>query len=205
MNSSKLRKQIYAYLGFHHVQENAETDGAVSACLAELETLAHFRYVYQFFETPPAFLNKQPYLDYLRGSRGVNIYLMNVGGGLDRRIKDYGPTDGANSYVLDECASAYLEALSDEYEKGIAADLSYRFCPGYGGSDVSDLRYIFELLKPEKIGLTLTDTNYMLPSKSMAGVIAVGGGAKKSCKNCIIAEHCKYKEEGRTCYGSENK
>ncbi|MDE6001192.1 MAG: hypothetical protein K2G96_02585, partial [Clostridia bacterium] len=71
--------------------------------------------------------------------------------------------------------------------------------------DISDIKYIFEILKPEKIGVTLSETNYMLPSKSMAGVIAVGGKAQKTCKNCIVAKHCVYKKGGAKCYDSEKR
>lgn len=205
MNFSKLNKQIYAYLGFHSKTVTAVADEAISECLEELEKISHFRYIYKFFQAAPEFLQKQPYTDYLKGSDGVIIAAMTLGGEVDRRIKYYERTDAAKAVTLDACASAYLEELSDEYEKGIGENLSYRFCPGYGGSDAGDLKYIFEILKPEKIGLSLTETNYMLPCKSMAGIIAVGNAARKTCKNCIVAEHCLYKKEGGTCYGSEKK
>ncbi|MDE5896554.1 MAG: ABC transporter substrate-binding protein, partial [Clostridia bacterium] len=114
-------------------------------------------------------------------------------------------TDAARAIVLDACANAYLEELSDDYERRLHPDLSYRFCPGYGGSSVNDLKEIFRILKPEKIGLSLTESNYMLPCKSMAGVIAVGNSAQKTCKDCAVFEHCEYRKEGGTCYGSENR
>ena len=204
MNSS-LNKRIYSYLGFRSVEKNADTDAAIAVCLEELEELAHFRYIYKYFQTPPEFLNKQPYADYLKGSSGVIIAVMTLGAEVDARIKFLSRMHPAKSLVFDACASAYLEELSDEYEKGLNLELSYRFCPGYGGSDISDLKYIFQILKPEKIGVTLTQTGYMLPSKTMAGVIAVGNSAQKNCKNCAVFEHCEYRQEGGTCYGSEKK
>ena len=205
MNFSALNKKIYSYLGFRTAVSCENIDALIDECVKELERLSHFRYVYKLFDTPPKFLDKQPYSDYLKGNKGVIICVTTLGGEVDGRIKFYGRTDAARAVVLDACAGAYLEELADEYERGLNLNLSYRFCPGYGGSSVEDLKYIFEILKPEKIGLCLTDTNYMLPSKSMAGVIAVGNGAGKSCKNCVIAEHCEYKKEGGTCYGSEKK
>ncbi len=205
MNFSKLTEQIYNYLGFHSVNKSSETDAAIAQCLDELKRVAHFRYKYKYFSAPPEFLKKEPYLSYLRGSSGVILAVMTLGGEVDARIKFYSRTDAAKSLILDACASAYLEFLSDDYEKNLGDNLSYRFCPGYGGSSVEDLKYIFEILSPEKIGVTLSDTNYMLPSKSMAGIIAVGGATEKSCKNCIIGEHCEYKKGGVKCYGSEKK
>lgn len=205
MNFSEFKKRTYSYLGFRSVGRTPRTDEAIKDCLSELEKLAHFRYIYKFFENPPEFLSKQPYVDYLKGSRGVIIAVMTLGAEVDRRIKFYERSDVAKAVTLDACASAYLEELSDEYERGLNENLSYRFCPGYGGSNVSDLRYIFEILRPEKIGLSLTETNYMLPSKSMAGIIAVGNSAEKSCGSCVLAEHCEYRKEGGRCYVSEKK
>ncbi|MDE6597944.1 MAG: hypothetical protein K2K60_04835 [Clostridia bacterium] len=202
MNSSKLIKQIYSYLGFRLVEKTDETDAAILKCLDELQEIAHFRYKYKFFNSPPAFLLKEPYLSYLGASKGVILSVMTLGGEVDARIKFLERTHAAKAIVFDACASAYLEFLSDDYEKTLG-ELSYRFCPGYGGSDISDIKYIFEILKPEKIGVTLSETNYMLPSKSMAGVIAVGGKAQKTCKNCIVAAHCVYKKGGAKCYDSE--
>ena len=205
MNFSELKKRTYSYLGFRSVARNAETDAIIEDCIEELKKLSHFRYIYKFFEAPPQFLSAQPYTDYLAGSKGVIIAVMTLGGEVDRRIKFYERTDAAKSVVLDACASAYLEELSDDYEKGLGLKLSYRFCPGYGGSSVSDLKYIFGILNPEKTGITLSENNYMLQSRSMAGIIAVGNSSQKSCESCTVFGHCEYRKEGNRCYGSVKK
>ena len=93
-----------------------------------------------------------------------------------------------------------LNFFSDEYEKSLDENLSYRFCPGYGGSDVTDLKHVFGILKPEKIGVTLSEAFYILPAKSMAGIIAVGGSAEKTCKGCVVSKNCKYLKGGVKCY-----
>ena len=205
MDSSQLNKRILTYLGFHNAPVNAQTEELIKVCFEELKELSHFRYVYKYFGTPPEFLKAQPYAEYLEGSEGVIVSVMTLGGEVDRRIKFYERTDAVKAVVMDACASAYLEELSDGYESGLGLELSYRFCPGYGGSDVCDLKHIFNILHPEKIGLSLTETNYMLPSKSMAGIIAVGKSARKSCKDCAVFGHCEFLKEGGTCYGSESR
>ena len=205
MNFSKFKKSVYAYLGFHSVAPDESTDAEIDCGIKEVEKLAHFRYSYKYFDTPPSFLNKQPYTAYLKDSTGVILSVMTLGGEIDRRINIYGKTDKRKAVIFDACASALLEELSDGYEKEIADNLSYRFCPGYGGSNVGDLKYIFEILQPEKIGVSLTESGYMLPCKSMAGIIAVGGKHKKSCARCILKEHCLYIKEGKTCYKQGNK
>lgn len=203
MNFSELdllRPQIYNYLGFKGAKPSPEIDDLIGSCMADLEKAAQFNYLYKIFETPPEFLNKPPYLDFLKDSRGVIISVMTLGIGVDRLVSRLSYTDMTRSAVTDCCASAYLEYLSDGFEKGIGENLSYRFCPGYGGSSVNDLKYIFDILRPEKIGVTLSSSFFMLPSKSMAGVIAIGGHAKKSCKDCFMAKSCNYLKEGHKCY-----
>lgn len=204
MNYSEIKGQIYSYLGFHGVGASEETDALIVDCLKEIERVQSFRYRFQSFEEIPAFLAKEPYLEFLKGSRGVVLSVMTLGMEVDRLLKLYSRREAARAVVLDACASAYLESRSDEYEKTIG-NLSYRFCPGYGGSDVSDIRYIFELLHPEKIGMTLLENNYMLPSKSMAGVLGIGGNREKNCGSCILLAHCTYQKEGTRCYSSEKK
>ena len=50
-----------------------------------------------------------------------------------------------------------------------------RFSPGYGDFDLSFQRQMFEALKAQKtVGITLTESLMMLPSKSVTAVIGMG-------------------------------
>lgn len=205
MNYSEIKPQIYTYLGFHGLPSSSETDSLIACCLNELEALHRFRYHYERFAALPPPFCKDPYISFIQGCSGVILSAMTLGTEVDRRIKYLGRTDMTKSVVFDACASALLEKLSDDFEKGLAEEVTYRFCPGYGGSDLSDVRDIFRLIKPEKVGIVLTDENYLLPSKSMAGLVGVGKTSKKRCGSCILLAHCGYRKEGKRCYGSEEK
>lgn len=205
LSFSDIKPQIYNYLGFKGVQPSPDTDGLILSCFAEVEQTAQFNYLYKAFDAPPDFLQKPPYADFLSGTTGVILCAMTLGIEIDRRIHKLTRTDMARSVVFDACASAYLEAKSDEYERTIADNLTYRFCPGYGGSSVDDLKYIFDLIHPEKIVITLNESNFMLPSKSMAGIIGIGKTSEKTCENCFMLKNCRYREEGKRCYSLEKK
>ena len=205
MNSSDLKAQIYSYLGFRGVGESKETDDMIVSCLSELEMIAQFNYLYRHFEEIPAFLSHPGYRELLEGTTGVILSVMTLGAEVDKRITRLFRADMGRAVVLDACASAYLEAKSDEFEKGIGENLTYRFCPGYSGTSTADLREIFALLRPERIGVTLNESNFMLPSKSMAGVIGVGKKSNKTCDGCVLLPHCKYREAGTRCYSSAKK
>ena len=203
MNFSDIKPQIYNYLGFKGVQPSPETDGLILSCYTELEQTAHFNYLYKAYTTPPDFLQKPPYTDFLAGTTGVILCATTLGAETDRRIHKLTRTDLTKAIVLDACASAYLEARADEYEKTVGDDLTYRFCPGYGDSSTDDLKHIFALIRPEKIGITLNESNFMLPSKSMAGIIGIGKSLKKSCESCFMQKNCRYREEGKLCCSLE--
>lgn len=205
MNSFDLQPLIHTYLGYKGVKPDERVDRLILSCLEELEKIQGFRYHYKIFEDIPAFLQKEPYLSFLTGCSAVILCVCTLGAEVDRKIKYLQRADMQKSLVFDACASAYLERRADNFEVGLGKNLTYRFCPGYGGSDISDIGYIFDLLKPEKIGITLLESNLMLPLKSMAGVIGVGKTAKKTCGNCFNFSACEYRKEGTTCYGSEKK
>ncbi len=203
MNFSEIKPRIHAYLGFGGVGIDARTDEIAEECLASLASDARFRYAYKTFSVLPAFLCGEPYAEFLRGSTEAILCVTTLGAEVDRRIKILGRTDVTKSVIYDACASAYLEQLADEYEERFGEDRTYRFCPGYGGSDIADIKYIFELLRPEvSAGVTLTAAGYMLPSKSMAGIIGIGKRAEKRCGDCMLAAHCEYRKEGGRCYNA---
>ncbi len=203
MNISELKPRIYGYLGFKGAVASPQTDALIAECLTELDEQNEFRVTYKIFTERPAFLNKPPYESFLKGANAVVIEVASLGATADARIKYLSVANAAKAVVFDACASAFLEACADEWETRFGETRTYRFCPGYGGSEVYDLKYVFELLQPEKVGVTLSESYYMLPSKTVAGIIGIGISARKSCENCFMLPHCEYRKEGARCYDSE--
>lgn len=202
MNYSEIKPSIYTYLGFKGVQPEARVDSLILKCLEELEEIQQFQYVYKLFENIPEFLNRPPYIAFLTGCTAVILCVTTLGAEVDKKIKYLSRVNLERSVIFDACASALLEYYADEYEKKLGENLTYRFCPGYGGSETGDIKYIFQLLHPEKIGVSLLESNLMLPQKTMAGIIGVGKSAAKSCADCIMVEKCQFRKEGARCYGS---
>lgn len=199
-NYSNLKNNIYSYLGYRNIGYSADIDSLIDECLEEVEKISNFDYRYVEFDKIIDVLNKEPYLSHLKDSKSYYISCMTLGNAIDQRVKYYSKIDIRKMIVFDSCASAYLEYLSDEYEKNLNDDLTYRFCPGYQGSDITDLKELFKILKPEKIGIHLLDSNLMIPLKSMVGIIGVGTKKEKNCGQCHLKEHCKYLKEGEKCY-----
>ncbi len=202
MNSSELRRRALAYLGCVG-RAPAATEEMVDDCLEEARSLAHFRAVGREYTRPLPFLEKPPYREFLAGCSGYALVAMTLGSEVERRIRALMTLDAARAVVLDACASALVEAMGDKWEERYGENRTFRFCPGYGGSDVADNRYLFEQLDPARIGMQLLPSGMMAPQKSMAGIVGLGKREKRSCSDCMAAEGCLYRKEGRVCYRSE--
>ncbi len=199
MNYSDLERSILTYLGFFS-EPTAEMRALIGEILPRVKGAARFRRAEGRFTALPFFLSKEPYLNFLSGAHTVVLEAVTLGGEVDLLIRRLSKEDMLSGFVADACASALLEAYADDAEEALGTERTYRFCPGYGGSDVRDVRYILESVKAEKIGITRTESGLMLPQKSMAGIVGLGKKTQKSCGECILKEHCAYRKEGRVCF-----
>ena len=203
MNSSDLRRTACTYLGCRgEVPE--ELFALVDGCMEEARSLAHFRAVAREYTAPLPFLRQEPYAGFLAGCSGYALVAMTLGAEIDRRIRALSVCDPARAVVLDACASALVEAEGDAWEARFGAERTYRFCPGYGGSDVKDNLAIFAALRPERIGMQLLDSGLMVPQKSMAGIVGIGKRKERRCGDCMLKATCTYIKEGTRCFRSEN-
>lgn len=201
VNYSDISHMVYSYLGYRDLSRDIAIDKLIVECLEEIDSISSFQYIYQEYDYILDFLKKDKYLKYLGNSTSYLICATTLGAQIDKRSKYYQMKDMVKMCVFDACASAYLEYRADLYEKTIRDDLSFRFCPGYQGTDVADIRPIHEILKADKrIGIILLDSNLMVPQKSMIGIVGIKNNAKKSCYDCFLAEKCDYLKEGLRCY-----
>jgi hypothetical protein len=97
----------------------------------------------------------------------------------------FGAQDFALAYMLDAMASVAADTAADVTERRFEHGLrtrgwatpdgaALRYSPGYCGWDVTGQKRLFAQLKPETIGLTLTESCLMQPLKSVSGVILAG-------------------------------
>ena len=126
----------------------------------------------------------------LKGCRQVVLFGATLGAGVDRLMRMISLTDMARAVILQSCAAAMLEEYCDECQKKIAAELEEehlylrpRFSPGYGDFPLECQRQIAPALELNKrIGVTLTDSLLMAPSKSVTAVI----GVSRLPRNCTV-------------------
>lgn len=142
---------------------------------------------------------------HLEGCEKLFILAATLGTGADSLIRRYSITDIANSSMLQAIAASLMETYCDrvqsELEKQLASEglyLKHRFSPGYGDLSMEHQRDVIRLLQAEKtIGLTLSESLMMIPTKSVTAIIGVSsqpcGHSAHKCSRCPHTD-CPYRK-----------
>lgn len=125
-----------------------------------------------FFRAKSASLAKN-----LSGCKRAVIFAATVGIGIDRLIMKDTRLFPARALILDALGTERVEALCDVFCEDIKkthGSCRPRFSAGYGDLPLELQKEIFTLLSPAtKIGLTLTESLLMSPTKSVTAFIGI--------------------------------
>ena len=116
----------------------------------------------------------------LKDCKRLVMFGATLGAQIDREIRIASATDVALAMALQAAAADKIEEVCDNLEDTIKAQygvtLRQRYSPGYFDLDITEQKKFFSLLQLEKrIGLTLTDTCEMVPTKSVTAFIGMEG------------------------------
>ena len=114
----------------------------------------------------------------LSGADRAILFGATVGVEIDRLIAKYSAIAGARAVMLGGLGGERIEALCDSFcedmEKELGVKLKPRFSPGYGDLDIYLQKDIFRVLDcPRRIGLCLTESMLMSPSKSVTAFVGI--------------------------------
>lgn len=113
----------------------------------------------------------------LKDCRKVCVFGATLGTECDRLLRTYSSTDITKAAVLQACLASKIEEVCDSLEDKLRAEgltLRQRYSPGYFDLDIKENKKIFELIElTKRIGLALTDTYQMVPSKSVTAFIGI--------------------------------
>lgn len=117
---------------------------------------------------------------HLAGCRAVYLVCTTIGAEFDALQRRIAATSPSDAFVLQAIGAAAIEAWTDETELEISLDLNEgetlvaRYSPGYGDFPLEAQRRLLGLLDaPRSVGVSLTDSLIMVPSKSVSAVIGV--------------------------------
>lgn len=101
------------------------------------------------------------------------VFVATIGPSLESRVRErMGRGDLLEGVILDSCGSVAVEAICGMVERACAGGgSSARFSPGYCMWRLEGQRRVFDLLRPEDLGIRLMPSMLMHPLKSVSGVV----------------------------------
>ena len=122
----------------------------------------------------------------LDGCHAAYVACGTLGAAFDSFQRRVSATSGADALIVQATGAALIEKWMDDAEDAIRAELFpgetlvTRYSPGYGDFTLSAQRELLEFIDaPRKVGVSLTDSLLMVPSKSVSAVIGVRQGGQE--------------------------
>lgn len=213
-------REIYRYLGYKGKQPDNQIKCLVQEIVEELQKVITPRSIFRecqcrveenarvvFWDTTFNFSMKSVHLaNNLKNCSHVIFFAATIGNTPDSLMKKYEITNMTKALILQATAAEFVEAYCDEIQEKIKKQkeiagyyLRPRFSPGYGDLSIENQKEIFQILECEKrIGLTLTDSYLMVPTKSVTALIGITTDQDNchvgKCKNCLNTE-CEFRDE----------
>lgn len=208
------RREIYRYLGLGSKEPDERTIELSESCLTELLGIVSPRF---FARTFPLKLLPDQTMDFgcftvksrdlyksLDGCEKVILFAATLGMGPDRLIRRYSFTEMSRAVTMQAVSAAMIEAFCNEENARLRKEcaeegyfLRPRFSPGYGDFSLNCQTGLLGVLEAEKtVGITLTDSLLMMPSKSVTAVIGAGRtqcvSEAEGCEVCG-SKNCPYR------------
>ena len=182
-------KEAVRYLGYGRNAADEKTLALIKDAFAELERTAAPRSVCRIFDVDQTKdgrimignmeIDSVSLSRNLKGCTKAVLFGATLGAGTDQLIRRASVSDMAKAVIMQACAAAFLEEYCDEEQLRIGREmedqglyLRPRFSPGYGDFDIRYQEPLMRILDCAKsIGLTMTDSFMMTPTKSVTAVI----------------------------------
>ncbi len=198
------------YLGYRGHEPDAATAELLEKGYAELAAAAVPKYCCRLADKNdvPDLLKGEAIKKHLAKSGRVIFFAATLGSAADAVIRRAEITNMAYALVLDALASAMTEEFCDKAENEMKTkfpgSFTWRFSPGYGDYPIELQPDMIRFLNADKlIGLTATESNILIPRKSVTAVIGVSDGeqdkALRGCAVCGMRENCRYRKDGGHC------
>lgn len=181
------KREILRYLRTNSHTQNEQILALVDTAAARVEETAKPKSLYRIFNCTVSdsaltvgnvtFCSER-LAAHLKGCRRVAVCGATLGIETDRLIQAAAATDVALAMAYQAAAAAYIEEVCDRLEEEIKAHdgvrLRRRYSPGYFDLDITEQKKLFSLIEiTKRIGITLTDSCQMVPSKSVTAIIGI--------------------------------
>lgn len=206
-------QEVLRYLGYRRHEADQTVKALVDHVKIEVVTSVQPKSIYK--EYPLEYRSEQEITvggvtfrseklrRHLRNADRILLFAATLGSQSDILVRRYQGVDSARAAVMQASLSAATESFCDEVCENIAAEerlkgyfLRPRFSPGYGDMPLESQRDFFRLLDcSRRIGLTLTDSCLMLPTKSVTAFIGLTKDEECNFNACAACGNagCEFK------------
>lgn len=189
------RPEIWRYLGYKNEKPGEEICTLIEDCLKELNAVAAPRQiscrVNCYIENDLIHLGtiqtvSHSLAEHLAGCSEAFLFAATLGTDVDQLLRRYSRVRVSRAAILQAASAAMVEAWCDICQEQLQEQLDGlflrpRFSPGYGDLSLDFQQPLLNYLEAGKrIGLGLTDSMLMTPSKSVSAIIGLTED-KKSC------------------------
>ena len=198
-------REAVRYLGFGRNAADEQTEKLISEVFTELDRIARPKAVHRVFscvqrkeeiQIGTMQVHSKNLARNLQGCTQTVLMATTLGIEVDLAMRRYALTDMAKVVIFQACAAAMLEEFCDECQAKIADEMAPkykgmrpRFSPGYGDFDIHHQEEILRMLDAhKKIGLSMTESCMLTPTKSVTALIGFAEKEmdcpKSGCEAC---------------------
>ena len=216
------KEEILRYLGYKDSGLTPRIESLLERCESETLQALTPKYVYKRFpitfhedgihvEGTTLVFEGKDIVEHLKNCHEVVLMGATVGIGMDRAIKRAMISEPDAGVVLDSCGIQAVEQLADFVEHEIETmvedegfHLTWRYSPGYGDFPLETQRELVQVLDlSRKIGVSLSESCLMIPSKSVTAILGIQDTKKdlreNKCDFCNNKERCLFRKRGTRC------
>lgn len=216
------REEILRYLGYKDSGITPQIEKLLDRCESETLKIIQPKYIYKRFPVTHELsgicvgetgfvLTGEDIREHLKNCNEIFLLGVTAGIELDRKIRRYMVTEPDIGVVLDSCGIQAVEQIADMAEQEIEAcvssegyHLTWRFSPGYGDLPLDTQKELVQVLDMHrKIGVSLTDSCLMVPSKSVTAILGISDTKRdkreNKCDFCNNRQKCIFRKRGTRC------
>ncbi|MBQ9956061.1 MAG: 5-methyltetrahydrofolate--homocysteine methyltransferase [Ruminococcus sp.] len=147
--------------------------------------------------------------EHLKGCTRAVIIASTLSSEADKLIRQAQIRDMTEALAVDALCSSAIEQVCDRAEEEIFRNAqgiyhTTRYSPGYGDFPIDMQKDILSFLDAtRRIGLTVTDSSLLVPTKSVTAIIGVSetpvDSVATKCEKCSARQNCAYRRSGTSC------
>lgn len=138
-------------------------------------------------------VKSRDFCKFIGDNKEIMLFGATIGIEFDRLMKKETVLSPSGAAVLQAVGTTYIEALCDMFCMEFGT--KKRFSPGYGDLDITAQKDIFRVLEMGKnIGVSLTDSMLMTPTKSVTAFFVPNSKECGGCEDCDKKENCSFRK-----------